>query len=85
MAYLTTAVRAWWREQGVNSEFWIGHAIGRRICHWIDKAFLLPPASPDALESADLTAVVDILVQCGTPLARALEERLAAARTLGGR
>ncbi len=83
MAYLSTSVRAWWREQGANSEFWIGHAIGRRICNWIDKAFLLPPVSPEALEIADLAAVVDILVQCGTPLARALEERLAGARTLG--
>lgn len=35
------------------------------------------PVSPAVLDSAELTAVGDILVQCGKPLASALEERLA--------
>jgi hypothetical protein len=78
LMFMARAVAAWWRVQGSNAEFWIDHGIGRRLCNWIDKAVLGAPVSPTLLDSAELTTIVDILVQCGTPLARALEERLAA-------
>ena len=80
LVFMARAVAAWWRVQGANAEFWIDHGIGRRLCEWIDKAVLGPPVSPTVLDSAELTAIVDTLVQCGTPLARALEERLAVRR-----
>lgn len=80
LMFMTRTVAAWWRVQGANAEFWVNHGIGRRVCDWIDKAVLAAPASPTVLDSPDLTGVVDILAQCGTPLARALEERLAARR-----
>lgn len=76
LTFMARAVAAWWRVQGANAEFWIDHGIGRRLCDWIDKAVLGLPVSPTVFDSAELTAIVDILVQCGTPLARALEERL---------
>jgi hypothetical protein len=77
LMFMARAVVAWWRVQCANAEFWSDQGIGRRLCDWIDKALLAAPVSPTALDSAELTAIVDILVQCGTPLARALEERLA--------
>ncbi|MGY4478636.1 hypothetical protein [Bradyrhizobium sp. USDA 3364] len=80
LTFIARAVAAWWRVQGARSEFWIDHGIGRRLCDWIDKAVLGASASPTVLDSAEVTAVVDILVQCGTPLASALEQRLAARR-----
>jgi hypothetical protein len=80
LKFIARAVAAWWRAQGANAEFWIDYGIGRRLCDWIDKAVLGSPVSPTVLDSAELTAIVDILVQCGTPLARALEERLVALR-----
>ncbi len=80
LMFMARAVAAWWRVQGANAEFWIDHGIGRRVCDWIDKAALDVRVSPTVLDSVELTAIVDILVQCGTPLARALEERLAARR-----
>jgi hypothetical protein len=80
LTFMSRAVAAWWRVQGANAEFWIDHGIGQRLCNWIDKAVLGAPVSPTVLDSAELTAIVDILVQCGMPLARALEERLAARR-----
>lgn len=80
LMFMARAVAAWWRVQGAHAEFWIDHGIGRRLCEWIDKAVVGAPVSPTVLDSAELTAIVDILVQCGTPLARALEERLAARR-----
>lgn len=80
LTFIARAVDAWWRVQGADADFWIEHGIGRRLCGWIDKAVLGAPVSPTVLDSVELTAVVDVLVQCGTPLATALEERLAACR-----
>lgn len=85
LMFMARAVAAWWRVQGANAEFWIDHGIGRRLCDWIDMAVLGAPVSQTVLDSAELTAIVDILVQCGTPLARALEERLAARRKADAR
>lgn len=85
LMFMARAVAAWWRVQGANAGFWIDHGIGRRLCDWIDKAVLGAPISPTVLDSAELTAIVDILVQCGTPLAGALEERLAAHRKADAR
>lgn len=83
LTFIARAASAWWQAQGTNSEFWIDYGIGRRLCDWIDKAILGVSVSPAVLGSAELTAVVDILMQCGTPLASALEERLAARREAG--
>ncbi|WP_258187846.1 hypothetical protein [Trinickia symbiotica] len=78
--FIARAATAWWRAQGADAEFWIDHAIGRRLCSWIDKAVLDAPVSPTVLDSTELAAIVDILVQSGSPLARALDERLARRR-----
>ncbi len=78
LMFMAREVAAWWREQGANAEFWIDHGIGRRVCDWIDKAVLGASVSSTVLDSAELTAIVDILMQCGTPLASALKERLEA-------
>lgn len=80
LMFMARAVAAWWRVQGANAEFWIDHGIGRRVCDWIDNAVLRAPVSATLLSSSELTATIDILVQCGTPLGRAIEERLAARR-----
>ncbi|MEL0587562.1 MAG: hypothetical protein AAES65_22250 [Candidatus Thiodiazotropha sp. (ex. Lucinoma kazani)] len=85
LIFLARAVAAWWHVQGANAEFWIDHGIERRLCDWIDKAVLGAPVSPTVLDSAELTAIMDILVQCGTPLAKALEERIEAYRKEGAR
>lgn len=77
---MARAVTAWWRVQDADAEFWIDHGIGRRLCDWIDKAVLYAPVSLTVLDSTELAAVMDILVQSGSPLARALEERLAGHR-----
>ncbi|MFS2026578.1 hypothetical protein [Massilia sp. CT11-137] len=78
LMFMARAVVAWWRVQGANAEFWIDHGIAQRLCNWIDKAVLDGPVSPTVLDRPELKAIVDILAQCGTPLARVLEERLAA-------
>lgn len=80
LIFMARAVTAWWRVQDADAEFWIDHGIGRRLCDWIDKAVLYAPVSLTVLDSTELAAVMDILVQSGSPLARALEERLAGHR-----
>jgi len=78
LKFMARAVVAWWQMQGANAEFWIEYGVGERVCNWVGKAVLDAPVSPAVLDGAELKAIVDILAQCGTPLARALEERLAA-------
>jgi len=80
LTFMARGVLAWWSAQGANTEFWVDYGVGRRLCNWIDKTVLGASVSQTVLDSAELTAIVDILVQCGTPLARALEERLAGRR-----
>ncbi|MFM0619778.1 hypothetical protein PQR37_37605 [Paraburkholderia nemoris] len=80
LPFLARTAAAWWGAQGANTEFWIDHGIGRRLCAWIDKTVLGADASPALLDSPELHLLTDILVKCGTPLARALEERLAVRR-----
>jgi hypothetical protein len=78
MTFLSRAARAWWQRQGPDAEFWIEYGVGQRLCNWIEKAVLSTPVLPTVIDGAELAATVDILVQCGTPSARRLEERIAA-------
>ncbi|MEW8129650.1 MAG: hypothetical protein AB2758_11385 [Candidatus Thiodiazotropha endolucinida] len=80
LIFVARSVSAWWQVQGTNSEFWIDYKVGPRLCDWIDRAVLDVPASSTVLNSKELTEIVDILMQCGTPLAMALEKRLEARR-----
>jgi hypothetical protein len=77
LTFLARAVFAWWSMQGPDSEFWIDHGLGQRTCAWIEKAIFGAPVSPEVFGSVELVATIDVLVQCGTPLARRLEDRLA--------
>jgi len=80
LPYLARAVAAWWRAQGANDEFWGAHAIGARVCAWIEKAVLQSATAADVLAGSDLMTMMDTLVRCGIPAARALDERIAAWR-----
>lgn len=80
LSFMAMLVAAWWRAHGASPAFWIDHSFGRRTCDWIDKAVLGKSVSRDVLDGTELTLIVDILLQCGTPLARALDERLAVVR-----
>lgn len=62
---------------GQNTEFWNDdYGIGRRVCAWVEKAILSDPVPLEVLDSAELTTIVDTLVQCCTPLARILDEKI---------
>ncbi|MBX9430573.1 hypothetical protein KY487_15020 [Ralstonia pseudosolanacearum] len=81
LPFMATLAEAWWRAHRASPAFWIDHGFGKRTCEWIEAAVLEQPVSRDVLDGAELTLITDILLQCGTPLARALDERLAVVRS----
>lgn len=80
LTFLAGVVSAWWRAQGANTEFWNDYGMGRRVCAWVEKAILSAPVPQEVLDSAELTSIVDTLVQTGTPLVRILDEKLSRPR-----
>jgi hypothetical protein len=80
---LARLVAAWWLKQGADAAFWIDYGIGKRVCDLIDRGVLSKECPIEVLAAAELTSIIDILVQSGTPLARALDERVAARRGAG--
>jgi hypothetical protein len=56
LTFIARAAVAWWGVQGANSEFWIDHGVGRRLCEWVDKATLGTPGSSAVLDRSELTA-----------------------------
>lgn len=80
LGVLSRIVCAWWAAHGASAEFWINYGIANRVRDWIDKGVLAAGVDSTVLESAELTAIIDILLQCGGPMAHALEERVAVAR-----
>nr|WP_297384458.1 hypothetical protein [uncultured Roseateles sp.] len=80
LPFLARAVAAWWSAQDANDEFWCSHGVGARVCAWIDKAVLQGDAAADELAGSDLTTMMDTLLRCGIPAAKALDERIAARR-----
>ena len=84
LTFLAEVVSAWWRAQGANTAFWNDYGIGRRVCAWVEVAILSDPVPQEILDGAELTTIVDTLVQSGTPLARILDEKISARRNAGG-
>jgi hypothetical protein len=84
LPFLVAVTLAWWRAQGANKEFWNDYGIGRRLCNWIENAILAAPVALEILDSADLTNIVDTLVQSGTPVAKSLEDKISARRQGSG-
>jgi hypothetical protein len=80
LAVLSRLVTAWWENYGTNAEFWVNYGIAKRVCDWIDTGVLNAGAARDVLEGAELTSVIDVILKCGGPMARALEERVTEGR-----
>ncbi|MBY4898719.1 hypothetical protein [Cupriavidus sp. AU9028] len=81
LSVVDRAVAAWWRAWDANARFWIDSGVARRACEWMDKAVFGGDVPLPVIESAEVTRIVDVLVQCAGPLGRALEEKLANSRS----
>lgn len=80
LAVLSRLVTGWWATCGANSVFWVNHGIAKRVCDWVVKGVLNAGAGRAVLESAELTSIIDVMLRCGGPTARALDERITAKR-----
>lgn len=76
LAALARLVAAWWAAHGASTAFWTDHGVAERVCNWIDKGVLDAEPDPAVLESSELASIHDILLNCGGPTARALEQRV---------
>jgi hypothetical protein len=75
-SYLREAVELWFRANGADRSFWEVMSVADRVCRWIGAALDAHDGDLDAATLEDLNAIVDILLRCGQPAARAVEERL---------
>ncbi|MNC65762.1 hypothetical protein D3C75_1160830 [compost metagenome] len=70
---------AWWNAHGADAGFWTSYGVAQRICAWIDRGVLASGAQATVLAGQDLASILDVLIRCGGPAARALEERVTSA------
>jgi hypothetical protein len=73
------AAKIWLASYPEDSEFWVEHGIGRRLCVWIEEVRLQDPAlfDPDKPLRFDVDRLLAALVTLGVADARRLEESLA--------
>lgn len=80
LGILAGVVVAWWNAHGANADFWTNYGVAKRVCDWIDRGVLDAGADTAVLARQELTSILDVLLRCGGPTARALEERVTRAR-----
>jgi hypothetical protein len=80
LSILAGVVVAWWNAHGANADFWTNYGVARRVCDWIDRGVLDAGVDTAVLARQELTSILDVLLRCGGPSARALEERVTRAR-----
>jgi hypothetical protein len=77
-AFLLAAAESWLERYHSETEFWVDHGIGRRICLWIEA--LRREASSQLTSEGRLKArtirIIAALVSLGVPEAKQLEEEL---------
>ena len=75
LPFILTAAKAWLGSYPDDSEFWVAHGFGRRLCIWLENIWRQDPAALD--ENTSLRGEVDrmlaALVSLGVPEARRLE------------
>lgn len=78
LPFLVEAAKDWLRSYPEDSEFWVAHGIGRRICMLIEKHWKLEPAVLDTIGTIrmDLDRMLAALVNLGVSDARRLEESI---------
>lgn len=76
---LVAAAKAWLGSYQDDSEFWVAHGIGRRLCVLLEEIWRQEPAVLDADKSLrlDVDRVLGALIGLGVAEARRLEEVLA--------
>jgi hypothetical protein len=76
---IVPAANAWLGSYSDDTEFWVAHGIGRRVCVWLEEILRQESAVLDADKSLrfDVDRMLAALIELGVAEARRLEEALA--------
>lgn len=79
LPFIVEAAKAWLGNYPDDSDFWVDHGIGRRVCVWIKEVRRQKPALLDTDEAVrfDMERLLSALISMGVADARRLEEALA--------
>jgi hypothetical protein len=79
LPFFLTAVDAWLESFHEDTDFWVDHGVGRRVCEWIDNVHQAKPDAFDSTGSArnKVDRILAALVHVGIADAKRLEEMLA--------
>ena len=79
LPFLLTAVNAWLDSYSEDTNFWVDHGIGRRVCEWIEHIHQaqLDLLNPSESARANVDRILAALVHVGIADAKRLEEALA--------
>ena len=79
LPFMVAAAKVWLESYPNDSDFWVDHGIGRRVCVWIDEVRLQEPSllNTDTAVRFDLDRLLPALVSLGVADAKRLEEALA--------
>lgn len=73
LSALAEVLDMWWNKQSTSAEFWLEHGVGPRVSRWVKAAL----ASVSVVSEEDIkrvVAIADVLLRCGVPEAKQLEE-----------
>jgi hypothetical protein len=86
LPFVVTAAITWLKSYPNDSDFWVDHGIGRRVCVWIEK---VRPQNPSLLDEGkpirfQIDRLLAALISLGVSDATRLEEALAGGSGIGG-
>ena len=79
LPFVVTAAKAWFGSYPDDTDFWVDHDIGRRVCVWIEEVRRREPALLDIDEAIrfDVDRLLAALISLGVADAKRLEEAFA--------
>lgn len=71
--------KGWVSSRPDDTQFWVGYAIGRKLCHWLNKLLEIVPEAfrTEGAYRNDIDTILGALVRVGVPEASQLEARIA--------
>ena len=86
LPFMVAAAKAWLESYPDDSDFWVDHGIGRRVCVWIEEVRRQEPALLDTDKPIrfDVDRLLAALISLGVADAKRLEEALAGGSGVGG-
>ena len=85
LPFMVTAAMTWLKSYPNDSDFWVDHGIGRRVCVWIEEVRRQEPSLLDTDKPVrfDVDRLLAALISLGVADAKRLEEALAGGSGLG--